>query len=223
MLKAARMVRTESATYRLLALLTASVCTIAIAGCGWSGTSQVPRRTRRRSCPSRGACAATASAASPIPALGAGSTSRARHQPVLAGVPGCAVHLQEAAARRWATVARLRAAKAAAGRDLRVHAQAGRSATSPTQRRRRRATHRTTASLRASAACISSCRARSALTLPPSSRPPRRATSTDQRGRRGEGGYSPRQTGSRFSRNAVIPSCASCASAFSVMTSSQCS
>lgn len=35
--------------------------------------------------------------------------------------------------------------------------------------------------------------------------------------------YSPRQTGSRFSRNAVMPSCASCASAFSVMTSSQCS
>jgi hypothetical protein len=35
------------------------------------------------------------------------------------------------------------------------------------------------------------------------------------------GCYSPRQTGSRFSRNAVIPSCASCASAFSVMTSSQ--
>jgi hypothetical protein len=34
--------------------------------------------------------------------------------------------------------------------------------------------------------------------------------------------YSSRQTGLRFSRNAVIPSCASCASAFSVMTSSQC-
>jgi hypothetical protein len=37
------------------------------------------------------------------------------------------------------------------------------------------------------------------------------------------GRYSPRQTGPRFSRNAVIPSFASCASAFSVMTSSQCS